>query len=447
MNKNNIILWVGMMLSKSKLLLQGFFIRDTWHTLGPCDVLLVRHDNDCGYAYQGKAYAHLLDSFGDLCIKKGLKVRAVATPISVLVGSRAYNSPVSYNQAHIIIGLFQRGLKTIKGTNVALKWAKSHRVAMWCDILDKAEPKIVVGIQPDEYLCRAGKKKGIPVYDLQHGVIADEHPWYGENYRISTPIEDLPDGFLCWDEQSVATIAKWAGKKDIRVIKIGNPWFLRFFQDDPNDNLVSEAIAQRKKLRGARPTILVSLQWGMLQQEVSSNGILVDALEKVIIETIDQYNWILRLHPVQLRSEERKTVLKYLTGTFGAEKAQEWLESSQDALPLVLHQADLHITYNSTVVIEAAWMGVRSALLDQKICNGDDKENYYAHERSIGMVEVLPQDPTIIKQWITNTLEKGRAKPTLQDSSQAIDAFIEEIADGANNGGEFGRPSNQRSDI
>ena len=327
-------------LSRTKQLLRGALTRDTWHTLSPCDVLLVRHDNNCGYTFQGKAYAHLIDSFGELCTKRRLKVQTVAKLYSVLVGTRAYHSPVSYTQADIVIGLFRRVIQVISGADIAAQWAKSRRSALWCAILGRAKPKIVVGIQPDEYLCRAGKKMGIPVYDLQHGVIADEHPWYGEKYRMSTPTEDLPDGFLCWDEQSVATIAKWAGKKDIRVIKVGNPWFLRFIQDDPDDDLVHEAVAQWKTHNGAQPSILVSLQWGMLQSEISSNGIIVDALEKVILGTADKYNWILRLHPVQLRSEEREMVLKYLTDTFGAEKAQKWLKSSQDPLPIVLRQAD-----------------------------------------------------------------------------------------------------------
>ena len=87
----------------------------------------------------------------------------------------------------------------------------------------------------------------------------------------------------------------------------------------------------------------------------------------------------------------------------------------------------LHITYNSTIVIEAAWMGVRSALLDQNIREGGNSESYYTHERSIDMAKVLPLDSDTIEQWIVNTLAKGRAEPTLRDSSQALDAFIDEI--------------------
>jgi len=410
--------------------IRGILVKDTWQTLKPCDVLLVRHDYNCGYVFHKKAYAHLIDSFGDLCVKKSLKVQSVAKSFSVLTGTKAQYSPVSYNRAYAVIILSGLAARIVEGKCRAAQWTDSRKVALWCDILDKANPKIVIGIQPDKYICRAGKARGIPVYDLQHGVIPDEDRWYGSIYRTLTPIEELPDGFLCWDDQAVATIAKWADQKGIRAIKVGNPWFLRFSKEDPDDLLVHEAIAEWKVCDNTRPCILVSLQWGMKDSypDIFFNGVLEDALEKVILDTQDIYNWILRLHPVQIMGKERKTALKYLTNTFGKEKAQGWQESSQIPLPIVLRQADIHITYHSTVTIEAAWMGVKSALLNQQICKEGKLESCYAHERTIGMAEVIPMDSEIIKNWIADTLAKGSAKTTANDSSHALNAFIDEIA-------------------
>lgn len=413
-----------------KQLLRGALVKDTWQTLNPCDVLLVRHDYNCGYIFQGNAYAHLIDSFGDLCAKKSLKIRSVAKSFSVLVGVKAHYLPVSYNQAYAVIIICGLVARLIRGGDIAAQWTDSRKIALWCDILNKAKPKIVIGIQPDKYLCRAGKIKGIPVYDLQHGIIPEEDPWYGSKYRILTPIEDLPDGFLCWDDQAVATIAKWSDMKGIGAIRVGNPWFLRFIKEDTDDLLVQEAITAGKVCDNTRPCILVSLQWGMkdFYPDIFSNGVLADALEKVILDTADMYNWILRLHPIQIMGKERKIALRYLTDSFGKEKALEWLESSQVPIPIVLQQADIHITYHSTVTIEAAWMGVKSALLNQQICKEGKFESFYAHERSIGMAEVLPLDPEIIKKWIVDTLAKGHGEPTLKDSSNALEAFINEIA-------------------
>ncbi len=416
-------------LGYAKKIMRGALIGDTWQTLSPCDVLLVRSDNNCGYTFQGRAYAHLLDSFGDLCTKKSLTVRSVAKPFSVLVGTRAYHSPVSCNLSMAVIRLNKNVLKLLKNADVATQWAKSHQIALWCKILDKSKPKVIVGIQPDEYLCRAGKIKGVPVYDLQHGVIADENPWYGEKYGVTTPIEDLPDGFLCWDDQSVATIFKWAHGKGIQVLNVGNPWFLRFLKGDPDDLLVQTAVAQGNIRSDTHPCVLVSLQWGLKVSEpdIFPNGAIIDALEKVILNTENTYNWILRLHPVQIRGGEREMILRYLTQTFGEQKAQEWFKSSLTPLPIILSQADLHITYNSTTVIEAAWMGCRSGLLNQQLCEGGKRESYYSYERSIGMAELLPHDPEFIEQWISDTLTKGRAEPMMKVSSLTLDAFIEEI--------------------
>jgi len=412
-------------------IIRGALVRDTWKCLEPCDVLIIRHNNDCGYNFDEKAYAPLIDSLGDLCTKKSLRVRSVAKHFSVFVGKRAQYSPVSYNQALIGIGIIKIITWIFKNNQKSESVFESLRVRLWCQILEKCNPGMIISIQPDEYLCRAGKKKGIPVYDLQHGAIAEEDPVYREKYRVSTPIEDLPDGFLCWDDRSVATISKWAQNKGIRVLNIGNPWFLRFQKNTPDDRLVSEALDQGKihNENPDRPSVLVTLQWGLksINPDARFNGVMTDALEKVILDTENVYNWILRLHPVQLRGKEREMTLCYLRKTFGEEKTQSWLTSSYIPLPVVLRQTDLHITYHSTVVIEAAWMGVRSALLNQQICKNGEWESIFAHERSIGMAEVVPQDSDIIKQWISSTLAKGRAESTMQDSSQALDAFLEEI--------------------
>jgi len=406
-----------------KPMIRGAFVRDTWHTLEKCDILLIRHDNDCGYSINGKAYGHLIDSLGDLCANKSLRVQILATPLSTLVGDKAWNSPASYNQAYLIITVFRRLIILIKGKDFADRWANYHRIMLCCDILNTCRPTIIIGIQPDKYFCQAGKELGIPVYDLQHGVIADDNIYYGANYRFSTPSEELPNGILCWDEQARTAIEKWGDSKGIRTIKIGNPWFLRFIKGRSCDVLVTEAFNRESLPDNSQPRILVSLQWGMeiYYSYTSFNGVMIDALEEVILDTLDKYNWNLRLHPVQLRDEEKEATLNYLKRTFGQEKMEEWVQSSQVPLPIVLNHTDLHMTDMSTVVIEAAWMGVRSGMLNMKC------KDFFSHQISLGIAEVLPHDPDTIKQWIADTLAKGRAKPTMEDSSQALDDFIEEI--------------------
>lgn len=409
---------------------QAARLPDTWQHLEPCDVLLVRHDGDCGYSFKEKAYAPLLDSIGDMCLAHGLYTRSVATPYSILTNIHAYNSPVSYNRASLIILLLSMMIRFIRGRARGIEWANGRQAFLWCRILEKAKPRYVIGIQPNVGLCRAGKMKGVYVYDLQHGVIADGNPWYGEKERVDTPRRDLPDGFLCWDEVSAATLYKWAPRKGIKVKILGNPWFLRFLYPDPNDLLVQEALNVGRIYRNNRPVIMVSLLWGMdyFYKYSAFNGVMVDSLEKVILETAAYYNWLIRLHPVQIRGLERETTQGYLRRTFGHIESVEFRMCSDLALPVVLQQVDLHITDSSSVVIEAAWAGIRSALLNVRYGPGGSREKVFARERSLGMAEMLPQNADVIKQWIANTLAKGKCEPRFMHTRKALRKFIDEIA-------------------
>lgn len=415
-------------LQKYILLIYGLLKKDSWNSLSNCDVLLVRHDNDCGYNFLGKVYSPLIDTIGDLCIMRGLKVQSVATPYSRYVGNEAHFSPVSLNRSFFMIGVAGKLLQLFREYEYRKKWTELRRVELWFQILNKANPKYVIGIQPDEFLCRAAKLHGISVYDLQHGIIHDENPYYGEHYRENTSVESLPDGFLCWDDRSVSVILKWAHRTKIQVLKIGNPWFLRFSRILKEDSLVIEAMADKEVISIKQPCILVSLQWGFSENYPDeSNGIIFEALEKAILDTSDLYDWILRLHPVQLRGSERGKVIDYLDKTFGTEKTQKWLKYSYMPLPALLNKVDLHITGGSTVVIEAAWMGVQSGLMNERLTYDPKYQDIYSNERNTGMVENLPHNSEEIKVWIAENLAKGHGKATMNDSGCNLDSFINTI--------------------
>jgi len=403
-------------------ILIDLFRRDTWSNLDSCDVLLVRHDYDCGYTFNGQAYAQIIDSFGDLCEKRGLSVASVATPQSRLIGAKAHYSPVVYNHSFSLFTISGVFVGLVKGSDFKKKWTDGQLANLWCRILEKANPRIIIGIQPPGPLCAAGKMKRIEVYDLQHGVMSDGDLYYGEKYRKESPSENIPDGFLLWDDQSCKILSKWVNKS-IKRIKIGNPWFMRFIKPCREDLLVNDICAKRPIIEDRRPCIIVSLQWGLdlLYCDQVPNGVIIDELEDVIISTGELYNWIIRLHPVQMRDgPEKEKAIRYLNSIFGAEKTQKWFGMSELPLPIVLSRADLHITFNSSIVIEAGWFGIRSGLLSTQLKNGERYHDQFTHERSIGMAEVLPHDAQAIKRWIKDTLARGRGPSTL--------AFIDEIA-------------------
>jgi hypothetical protein len=403
--------------------------QDNWQYLTKCDVLLVCHDNNRGYTYQNQAYAHLLDSLGDLLRQKGLTVNSVAKPFSKLIGSYAYGEPAACNREILSIALQSRLINLFQGRNARRNWADQQLENLWHKILNSTRPKTVIAIQPEPFLCRVGHAHKVTVYDLQHGIISEQHPWYGKEFRENTKPQDLPDGFLCWDQESAATLEKWTSQKGIAVHIVGNPWFRRFLADGENDLLVQEALALQPLLGNERSNILVSLQWGMTQYcgEYVTNGVMPAALEQTILKTAISYNWLIRLHPVQIRGSESSMVQNYLTKTFGHLDTVEWRQCSEVPLPVVLKWSNLHITYSSTTTTEAAWMGLYTGLLNPEIRPGGKGDTYYSYERSLGIAETLPLNSLAIEAWIKSTLMKGKAKSTLVDNDANLEMFLKKI--------------------
>jgi hypothetical protein len=416
-------------LEELRTMLRSCGVADSWRRLAPCDVLLVRGDVDCGYTFRSKAYSPLLDSMGELLSARGLRVSAVALPYARLVGDLARFSPASYNRAAAAtawLGTVAR----LGGSGVRDRWIARRNEKQWTDILSVSRPRYIIGINPQTVLCRVARRMGIATYDLQHGVIASGNYWYDERGRDDFDRRDLPTGILCWDEPSAAALRHWAGKAGVDVQVIGNPWFSRFLRPQHDDALVQEEMSAAHWPHTDRPTIVVSLQWGIgtfHYPQPGFNGVMVDALEAAIRTTADRYDWLLRLHPIQMQGREQAAVEQYLRGAFGGLDGVEWRHSSRMALPLVLSRAALHITDCSSVVIEAGWLGVKSALLNAKLSSGQPFENVYTYERSVGLADLVPRDAQGIRDWIARNLDAPRPQQTAPHYRDAVSEFIDLI--------------------
>jgi hypothetical protein len=400
--------------SNLRLLIFALFGKNGWSALGASDVMVVRHDADCGYLHEGKAYSPIIDTVTDECLKQNLDVQSIATPVSRLTGELAYNSPAAFNRAFLIVSLWVRVLTIFIGQEKSKEFGISRKSLIWLKILDVVKPKVVIGIQPDPALCRACRASNIPVYDIQHGVIAKNSKWYGDILPKKLATTDLPNGFLCWDQQSTVHL-RWAYERGTTIDVIGHPWFHRFHYASDKDLLVQEALRNGKVFLDEKPVILVALQWGLhihYYPDSDFNKVMCKALESVIKKTQGKYNWLLRLHPVQLMGDEGKFCEEYLAKEFGSLSGVEWQRASLLPLPVVLAQTNLHITDMSSVVIEASWFGLYSALLNPHLNKGGMLENLYEFERDIGIANVLEQDVDIIESWIGEKLSCGQSMPS-----------------------------------
>ncbi|WP_368655540.1 hypothetical protein ABRY94_00760 [Castellaniella ginsengisoli] len=359
------------------------------------DVLLVRHDVDCGYTYNGRAYSHILDSVAEILQRNNKNFLTVASPYSALIGHRAYGDPCSIN--------FRYALATIKsrllfgGDYVSSNVLEKKKV--WRSLIESVSPKIIIGIAPGPDLCWAAQELDIPIYDFQHGTINDGHPVY-KNILRDWPDKYVPSGFLCWDEIAAETLS-WARErgKDVRIV--GNPWFSRFINKFHDDKLVEESLRREGQGNDNKKTILVTLQWGLGEsfQDPKYYKYISPSLVDLINETKFSINWLIRLHPVQYRSSRRET-FQFLEEKFGKEGSVRWWLPTTQPLPQVLSECDLHITDSGSTTVEAAWFGIPTALLNDRFRVGGMLENYYKKERDLGFAQCVQQDKVSIYEWI-----------------------------------------------
>lgn len=406
----------------------GILVKDTWKEIKKCDILLVRHDHDCGYLLENQAYAHLLDSLGDLFRKNGVVIESLATPFSVLTGSKAHGNPRSYNRLHFNTNVLGFLGSLILGRNWKKEWHQKKIKDFSYKLLQRCKPKIIIGIQPDSNLCQAAKYQGIKVYDLQHGVITKDNKYYGYKHLNGIDSSLLPDCYLCWNRNSQNVIDTWAKVKKIETRVIGNPWFSRFLNDNDSDILVKNERKKHDAPSERKYRILVTLQWGFykLTSTDDTNQIFMPkGLEDVILKTIDSYDWIVRLHPVQLRGSERKKSIAYLNEVFGNRYAEKWISESEIPLPLLFENVSCHITHSSTVVIEASWYNIPSALIRKDVADYENN-NHYEHEISIGIAELICDNQKDIQKWIENKINNESSTLLKPVANPEISNFVTE---------------------
>lgn len=391
-------------------------------------VLTVAHDNDRSLFHEARWYSPLVDTIEDALRPRGIECVSIARIISRIKGEVAYGKVLSPEGAFARALLAKRFLgKFARGSYPYSRMEE----AIWGEILDKTGARKVFGIQPSREMCVACHKRGVWVADVQHGVIGDSHPWYGVAFRGEDRREWLPDAFILWDEGSAAVINRWAAAQGIETIVTGNRWVERFLRRRADDRLASTLFAQYeaklKDVDDKLPSILVTLSWG---NDRIPNGFLPDAMCEVIRRTSKWFNWNVRLHPNQLNGfathEGRRFndfFEKHLEGYVS------WDAPTRAALPVVLSHSDLHISWNSSVSIEAAQMGIRTALLDPALNDPLMLGDYYEYYREKGMIDVVTATEAELMQWIEANVSGKRPPEEFGSYDRAYSKLLDFLAD------------------
>lgn len=386
-----------------------------------CDVLTFACDTERHTRYRGKHYSPLIDTLQDAMEQKGLRCVSITRIASVIKGEK------SHGQVFSPEGGFARAmvLKRLKGIFNRSRYPFSYAEArVWRRVLETTKPKVVIGVFPSRELCSVCHEMGIWVADLQHGVIAESHPWYGQGFRGSEPVQWLPDAFLVWNEGTAKIIRKWASAIGIDIQIVGNPWVDRFRARRPDDELVNELERIYPQTDNPLPKALLSLSWG---DETVGDGIIHPHVERFVLDTLDRYEWHFRLHPNQLQgyaTDEGIDFKHYFSDTFPPESIN-WQMASAMPLPLLLSRCDLHITTHSSVCIEAASFGIPSALTDPELSAGGKRSDYYEYLVSAGYADKIGQSYDAITKWFERN-ENTRIEPS-EEHGEAFCEMLDQV--------------------
>jgi hypothetical protein len=196
---------------------------------------------------------------------------------------------------------------------------------------------------------------GVPTVDIQHGMQAEMHPAYA---AWPAPARDgchalLPDRFWMWSGWEEGVVSRWSAPTHHAAIVGGNPW-VEVWRRDPPWPGTAEAIeraAQLKAASGGRPVVLVTLQYGLAEEEQ------ITPLASLLREAGARFVFWVRLHPVMLDRREE------LRQRLAAAGVQFEIDACTDLpLPALLPQVAVHMTHSSSTAIEAAQFGRRTVV-------------------------------------------------------------------------------------
>ncbi|AFZ49069.1 UDP-N-acetyl glucosamine 2-epimerase [Dactylococcopsis salina] len=206
-------------------------------------------------------------------------------------------------------------------------------------------------------LISACKKLNIKTIEVQHGKQGKYHGMYTHWTQIPEDgYEFLPDYFWSWGQESKENIEKWHPKFCNRHQPIvgGNCWLANWINGEGYklgsdvDNFISSLNNKYRKV------ILVTLQRFKKLTEI-----IPEFLAQAMLESSDNWIWLVRLHPLQRnRLEEIKNYLnQFGINNFEIEK------STSVPLYALLKHSHNHITCWSSVCYEALLFQVPTIII------------------------------------------------------------------------------------
>ncbi len=228
----------------------------------------------------------------------------------------------------------------------------------------------------------AANLQGISTIDIQHGLVTNHRAY--SDFSPQKFYNSLPGYFWSWDYTSACHINSWAKNTLHKSIEAFNPWLCYA------GNFKTKII----KKDNTKPRILITLQ--------PTGKILDDFVAETIKMTKEEYNWYIRLHPVQMQNKDRILGWFKEKGLFDIVNINE---AGSLPLPVLLAQTDIHLTKFSSSFIEALQFGVPTIFTDVR---GTDYFAAYIKNGEAFSLDEYEQNTLFLKIQEVLTSEKQK---------------------------------------
>ncbi|MBP6755048.1 MAG: hypothetical protein KA210_02790 [Bacteroidia bacterium] len=225
--------------------------------------------------------------------------------------------------------------------------------------LKRINPKIgfVVNYYGDDQMAfiLACKELNIPSVDIQHGVQGELHLGYGNWTKIpKVGYDQIPDYFWVWSQKEKETIDKWNNLYGNHKVLIGGNLFNDMWKENSSEIVqFFDDCFGFIKLNKEKKSILLTLS-------PYTDSLMKETWE-VVKETQFKYNWLIRVHPGMIKEIQNIENKLHKFGIINF----EIVESSKLPLQTLLRNVNIHITCQSSCVIEAAEFGVKSIITSE----------------------------------------------------------------------------------
>ena len=387
------------------------FHEDSCHEIGNVDVIMMSGDADKMTKVQGKYFDRILDFFAFEFDRVGLQWAHLAHPPAKIYGKKTFSNSYTINRSYIVALLFDL-VHGITDQDEQLYKRNSRLVKIYKNFFINSMPKVVLTINARPEILIAAQSLSIPVVEVLHGkgYTSDPKIWLAIGQKRNI----FPDYVISYDSTSTKTLERNA--KNLKVIESFDPSFEKYSEL----SLKESSFFEDKK---TTIKVLLSLTWGYGGEIEELHGILQDGiLPNGLIEAVgilgSTVKWTIRLHPVQMTSGKKlyRKQRKYLSRVFLKYPNVKLESEPGNSIYKSLELHDVHISFDSMSVYEAAQMGKTSYLIAYKI--NDDK---YSDLIDLGYVKLI-QDRSIdiCNAILDQEVNKNLKGVELQKSTLAI---------------------------